>query len=358
MLYFYDKDNHYIGSRELKPNEIPPVNTTLNSILLTPNGIDDTESMRSCNGKVVYLTEGTFICSKLTFGKGTHIMGAGIGKTIIKLKDGSNSFLLEMVNADHSSVQNLTLDGNLANNPLRTSDYDSALLIYATQEPLGNSSRSVYRNLEIVNCRTNGLTILGKSETKNRRGSWHLSINHIHINNCYQYCFYDNSTDNHYSDFYISYGSKAGLMVDGAGSNMYSNFKVDGQSGNWGYTDRTSRITGGNIIVNNSTNIIFNNLDCQSGAHCGMKLHGVTLCQIQGNFDNNGLNGADGTGLYLGDYTRYVTGMVHFGTPGVVQLTDIYIDPTCYENTFVTAHTNDGRIDDNGTNNIVTTLRN
>lgn len=356
MLYFYDKDNRYVGSRELKPNEIPPSNTNF-SIVLTPTGMDDTENLRMCDGKIVNLTEGEFICSRLTLGKNTHILGAGIGKTIIKLKDGSNSSLFEMVNADHATIQNLTLDGNLANNPLRASNYDSALLIYASKDPKGSSSRSVYRDLEIINCRTNGLTILGSSEAENRSGSWHLSVNHIHINNCYQYGFYDNSTDNHYSDFYISYGSKAGLMIDGAGSNMYSNFKVDGQSGNWGYVDRTSRVTGGNIIVNNSTNIIFNNLDCQSGAHCGMKLHGVTLCQIQGNFDNNGLNGDDGTGLYIGDYSRYVTGMVHFGTPGEVQLTDVFIDATSYENTLISAHINEGRITDLGANNLVTTLR-
>ena len=304
---------------------------------LKPNGVDDTENLQACNGKTINLASGTFIVRELTFGINTHLRGKGIDKTIIKLKDNSNSSIVVFKNAQSSSIKELTIDGNRANNTETSLDsFVSGLLILSTIS--NNKSKwCEYKSFKVVNCANNNISILTNKDSSlygvTLYPVWTYLMSDFFSFHCDGYCFYDSSSDNHYSDFYLSGGGKAAMMLR-ANSNMYSNFKVDGQSGN-AYPLITDTTAGANVIISKCSNIMFNNIDCQSSQHVGLKIFGGSYIQIFGSFDSNGWGQLskevnNGTGIYMGDHCRYVSGVVHFfRVQPDLQPTDLYIGPSC-----------------------------
>jgi hypothetical protein len=91
----------------------------------------------SGGGGIVYFPSGTYITTNQTLYSKVHLVGAGVGATTIKLKNGTNTDLLSAntsyinlsasINAGNTggitqwSIQNMTLDGNKANQSSGTS---------------------------------------------------------------------------------------------------------------------------------------------------------------------------------------------------------------------------------------------
>jgi hypothetical protein len=100
------------------------------------NGLtDDTISVQAAidaanaaGGGAVYFPPGTYLCTRLTVYSKVELIGAGKDSTTIKLKNGTNNNLIYGLNSDALwgtdtkagidgfTLQNLTLDGNRANN--------------------------------------------------------------------------------------------------------------------------------------------------------------------------------------------------------------------------------------------------
>ncbi|GIF00506.1 hypothetical protein Ari01nite_79700 [Paractinoplanes rishiriensis] len=96
---------------------------------------DDTDALQGAldaarpNGGLVYLPAGTYSTRKLRLYSRVHLRGAGGDATILKLRDGANSAIIESDGFDKLtgtdgtggasafSIRDLTLDGNKAKNP-------------------------------------------------------------------------------------------------------------------------------------------------------------------------------------------------------------------------------------------------
>jgi len=98
------------------------------TVLAIPNGVTDNTSaftgavakaVAAGGGRVV-VGFGTFIVSALQIPTGVHLVGSGIGATIIKRKATTSTVLLDMSVGVGNSIRDLTVDGNLANNGAST----------------------------------------------------------------------------------------------------------------------------------------------------------------------------------------------------------------------------------------------
>lgn len=328
-------------------------------VTLKPNGVDDTSKIQNAlntHGRVK-LGKGTFVTTKLTIGANQALIGSGVGLTTIKLKDNTNTTLINIRNAADSLLTDLTLDGNKANNTTDTTG--SVLLVDTTNEVSWQVSnfRLTIERINIVNGANNGLSTLADSNAG--VWNWVYLFSNIHIGYCKGYGFYDSTTDNKYSDFYVTHNDKANMYLYNASSNLYSNFKTDG--GGWISSGPTSNTNGANIIMQSCSNIQFSNLDVQSGYHSGMKLFYCREIIINGDFNYNGVStpnpAYDNPGLHFVGCT-YIVGQIAFPKFNVAspQKVDCIFDVNCKNISLHCETVDPARIKNSGVNCAITSL--
>jgi hypothetical protein len=82
------------------------------------NGVaDDTVAIQAAiaTGKSVYLPAGTYLVAGLTLLSGSRLVGDGMTKTIIKLKNAANAHVIAGNNTSNTYLGDLKVDGNKAN---------------------------------------------------------------------------------------------------------------------------------------------------------------------------------------------------------------------------------------------------
>jgi hypothetical protein len=322
-----------------------------------PNGVDDTANIQSIlNTKgSVRLTRGVYISTLLTLTKGMRIYGDGIGSTTIKLKDNTNTTLLYLHNADEGTVTNLKLDGNKANN---TAPIDSDVSLILVKNDIGYSPSSLYLNLNklvLINGCNNGLYF----KAKNSGFIWVVNTDSIQILECNGYGFRDETTDNCFSNFYISGCKLADMFLYYCASNKYVNFKCD--NGGFINSGATSQIDGANIIMVHAGNHQFTNFDSQSSYYVGIKMFTCGDNILNAWVDSNGMHWANndvsslGTGIALYDCFN-ITGSLLLTDGQHRQTTDLYTDPTCLDISFNSKTFNPSKIKNNGVRCVITSL--
>ena len=122
--------------------------------------------VNSLGGGTVYFPQGTYLSNLLTIYSNTCLIGQGVPNTTLKLAAGSNSAFLYGSNSDsywgtttvnvnlNITIQNLTIDGNSANNP--TASSNGALIA------IFGSAIKVY-DVTIINARDHGMRTGGYS---------------------------------------------------------------------------------------------------------------------------------------------------------------------------------------------------
>lgn len=303
-------------------------------VTLKPNGVDDTAAIQNAinrNDKVK-LAKGTFICGNLVLPANKSLIGEGVGLTTIKLKDGANTTLLNIRNATDSSVSDITFDGNKAKNAYN--ENDSVIRIDTTPDYhwLLSNFRLAVERISIKNGASNGLTTFTK-KTQPLSYNWIYYLQNITIENCNGYGFWDNTTDNKYQGFLLSYNGIANAYIQ-AGNNLYMNFKTEG--GGKTIEGNISRTSGCNIIMEGCKGVQFINLDCQTAYETGMKIINSNSLSIGAAFDSNGEKWqanpetSQGVGLHITGSKSIVGNMVFYTISTVpnVQATNCYIDST------------------------------
>lgn len=113
------------------------------------DGSDDTAAYQvALNAmETLYIPAGTLIHSNVSVPAGRTIIGAGRNATILRLKDGANANGHAISSANDIEFQNLTLDGNSANN---LTAGNGALIS-------GTSARVYFRNVRATNWRLAGI---------------------------------------------------------------------------------------------------------------------------------------------------------------------------------------------------------
>ena len=274
----------------------------LKKINPTGNADTDTKNLKELSGTYAILGEGIFLVNDtIEWHENTNIKGLGIGSTTIKLADNSNKCMIRFLDAPKSSLSDVLLDGNFSGNTLSMVDTETGLLeIKTTVNTTLFSDHLNIRNLSIINAPNNGISLFGKSDTSGY--NWIFNIDSVKIHRAKKYCWYDDTSDNHFSNLSLSGGRYADLYCSG-GSNMYSNLKCDGEAGSIsdGLDDT---IKGACVILNTSSNIRFSNLDVQSGYYAGVKIFNSKYIYLQGDINNCGTAYTNkdeklGVGLYM-----------------------------------------------------------
>ena len=227
---------------------------------------DDTDAFVQLNGKYVFMPAKTYIVRNVTFNSETVLIGSGIGKTILKLKD--NSPINNVITVDHGTdchFEGFTIDGNKENNALYNTNDSGLKIISSVISPQIYHDRATYNDIEIKNCANIGLGLI-KSGTDT--WIWVLHMNNLFIHEC-RIGMVDNSSDNEFSNFHITNNIDADLLCKDNGSNKYVNFKLDGESGRTQSSDLTE--SGASLILSSSANLSFINLDVQSAKYQGVK---------------------------------------------------------------------------------------
>lgn len=266
---------------------------------------DDTDAFKELNGKVAYIPEGTYIVSSIVYGSGTKIRGSGIGKTVIKQAQNCNEDMVAFVDAPDSGLCDVLLLGR-GNDPnenedIHTYKLQSLLKIRSYNSDLHGCD---FSHIRIMWANNVGMYIgseTGKypdAKTKN----WVYQFDDIRIEYCKEYCLYDESTDNRFSNFYLSEGGKACFFSHGA-ENMYTNFKIDQPyetyKGSLDYGSVDGERDGAAMIIEGSRSQ-YVNFDIQSPHLIGLKLYNSFNISFNGNFDNSGYtNLTDGTSIMI-----------------------------------------------------------
>ncbi len=337
----------YTTLKERLDQEHESVTTQLAEITpIKPNGVDDTATLQALNGKYAELSEGTFLVSSvLVFGKNTKILGAGVEKTIIKLKDGSNGAVMRLSGAENGLFSNFSLDGN--------KDFNSATGETGVLEIESGTGQnwhlSVFRIL-IKNGANHGLSLLGN--VAEGVFNWVYHLDNFFVRDCNGYGMYDKTSDNAYSNFYITSCNKADMYLNSF-NNMYINFKTD-----WGGGESSSDIDGANIIMQECERVQFSNLDCQSSYHTGIKMFNCIQSRIDGTIDSNGWNtNQQGIGIYMKGCMD-IQGTVQFGNAVSPknQTRHLIIDQSCEDISLISDTTDDSGIQNNGKNSKVASI--
>jgi hypothetical protein len=345
------------GGFRLKPGYMYPEIEEIQEEIMPylPNGIDDTENIQNLldTKGVVRLAQGTYICGPILMTANMHIYGDGVGRTILKLKDESNSGFIKMQNATYSSITDLTIDGNKENNPFFKREipelYDSLDMILVEVEP-GYEASSLgleLTNILIINSRNNGLNLNSKYY------NWVVNVRNIQILECDGYGFKNATTDNIFSNFYISNCELAGAWIGGS-HNKYVNFKIDG-SGVVNDNPYPYPSDGANIILSSCDASQFVNFDIQSAHYVGAKIVNSHNIEFSSSFDSNGLSTVSGIGMIVSNSSKVVGNLI-FTDVMSRQPTDIIIEETSSDISFNSETINPSKITNNGIRAGITSL--
>jgi hypothetical protein len=299
---------------------------------------DDTEAFQKLDGKSVFIPEGTYIVSKCVYGPNTCIRGAGKHKTIIKQKEGTNSDMLVFKNARGGMLCDVGLQG--VKTDTHTSEYDALLKIVQTKDHQGNSFFTKFHGIAIQHASCVGLMLVGH-DTKDPNYinestyNWVHHIDDITIMHCGTWNMIDESCDNRFSNFYIAGGKKGGLLIYRASSNMYVNFKIDGDGASIGKLEGYD--DGALLLLDICSNLRFVNFDLQTGDLVGMKIKTSKGLRFDGDMNNMGWLLEDGGICLMMKETTESEFNVEFHHSNKKQKCNVLIEEDC-ENVSVWAN--------------------
>lgn len=274
---------------------------------------DDTGVFSKLDGKEIHLGEKTYLVTGLDFGIGTRLIGCGIEKSIILQKETATGDCIRIAGYC-SAVKNLSIHGHRDIEVVGNDVYRALLKVYGT----GNGGQSGYffdmTNVLISETNYSGLVLIGSSTgdpNMPAHNSWIFHIDNIFVKSCNCWCMIDETSDNTFSNISLSYGGLGNFLCR-AGSNMYSNLKLDGQGGYLG--DPDSLTDGCLMLISNwANNCHFSNLDVQSGQYGGIKINQASWLSISGNINNCGVG-------YGSDDSARKGAFIHMNNAAYVQI--------------------------------------
>ncbi|WP_304273426.1 glycosyl hydrolase family 28-related protein [Phascolarctobacterium succinatutens] len=266
---------------------------------------DDTDAFQKINGKVCIIPNGTFIVSSVTYGKETQLKGTGIGKCVIKQIQNCNQDMLVFKDAVNAELTNVLLLGraNDNNEDANIHTYEKQALLKISADVL-NGHGCRFEHIRIMWSNSIGMFIGSENvvDANNPKHNWVYQFNDIRIEYCKRYCLYDKSTDNRFSNFYLSEGGLACFYAHGV-TNVYNNFKIDQpystfKSEAYGTIDG---VEDGAAMLILGNGCIFTNFDIQSPNVVGLKCRGKRHI-FEGLIQNNGwTKKTDGVALIAKD---------------------------------------------------------
>lgn len=255
---------------------------------------DDTEAFRQLNGKRAYIPKGTYRISSVEYGANTIILGAGMGNTILRQIGSDDVDMVVFKNADRAGLSNITLQGRDWDSRIKSSaPYTGLLKIYTTpdQKEMTWANYCVFEHIHIWRSMHSGLVLVGKqtnSGMSNTHWNWVHQFNDLRIESCNAWCMIDETTDNRFDNFYLNEGGLGNLLIQYAGNNLYSNFKLDQPYGAGFHGDPDGWDTGALIVCKNSGALRMLNFDVQSSYYHGMKMESCSVMHFDGLFSNIG----------------------------------------------------------------------
>lgn len=261
---------------------------------------DDTKAFEMLDGLDAYVPAGQYIITHVEFTKPTSIKGAGTTKSVIQQKPESGNDLLVYRNPTGSILEHVCLQGN-SNDKNIQGEYQSLLKLYSTAGSISGYGCS-FNHILIKKAPATGMVLLGSGSSdkmivEKTKGLWGFSMSDINILECGKWGMIDESSDNRFSNFYISACGYGGMLCH-SGSNLYSNFKIDG--GTMGKAGKEAGYeTGALLIVQNASNLQFSNFDIQSAYYCGIKMYKCNNIRFSGDVNNCGLGTSEGTAVKL-----------------------------------------------------------
>ena len=281
---------------------------------------DDKNAFEKLNGKHITLQSKVYCISSITFGSKTQIYGNGRNKTVLKQKDNSSGDFITLLNWDYGRITNFTIQGG---NDIEVVNYQQALVKVKTTNGQTSTNRSLIDNVFINASEANGISFLGYNDVDNGitcSYNWIYTVSNLFVENCGDYCIFNNSTDNLFININASAGGKADIYERG-GSNMWNNLKLDGPSCSecigMSLSDiMTSEDRGAALVIRGEGRSNFINLDVQSSYFLGVKIIGTRWCNIQGDINNCGLyvsqnlkDNVEGLHLYDEEDLDYTPGL-------------------------------------------------
>jgi hypothetical protein len=224
----------------------------------------------------------------------------------------------------------MTLDGNKASNT--GSGTVSVLLIDTTPGNLASSYHLTVDRLVVTQGANNGVTMLGKDNpTKvGNPGNWYnwvIQMSNMAIEYCEGYGFFDECSDNRFSNFYLTQNKKADVFLQGSSGNLYSNFKI-GEGGFTHATTPPTKTDGACIILDTVSLSLFSNIEIQSSFWDGLYAKDCRYLSFNGVDSQNN----DNWGYYFVN-CKAITGIATCSQTSVLSNTagDFYFDSNCSE---------------------------
>lgn len=247
---------------------------------------DDTAAVQQLNGQLAFIPEGIYCISNVEFGEGTRLNGSGMRKSIFKRLSGATGTMVFFNNSYGSVITNMGFEGNYIPDPyenVNITGTDSLLKIGTTGSYTYDSMNyCAFENIYIANSEEHGLIFTGyHNPTVDHTYNWVFRPNNIQIHGCRGYGMIDMSSDNCFSNFYISGGHMGCMFCDIASKNMYVNFKMDGAYELYG-----SEFASALLSINRGASLRFINLDVQSSKKYGIYIKEHTNSYFNGCINN------------------------------------------------------------------------
>ena len=251
---------------------------------------DDTEALQKLNGKSIFLSNKTYLCSNLVFNSYTCIFGINKFNSCLKQKDGVSGDFIRLENWFGGTISDIRIEGgnNVKQDKslwmqalLKIVNYTYKHNTEAPGEYDGQDVSTYYSSINNVVIRRScysGLSVLGYGNTDNGKAvehNWIHKITNVWVEQCSEYGIYDCATDNQWVNINVSRCGYTNLYVAGA-SELFNNVKLDGESGyrldgQDSYAILRNRYNGSGLVLIGGNNTIIG-LDIQS-----MKYKGITL---------------------------------------------------------------------------------
>ena len=290
---------------------------------------DDTAAIAQLDGKFAFIPEGTYLTSNITFGAGTRLWGSGMYKSIFKRYPGAAGTMISFTNAYGSTIRDLGFVGNYTPDPYTAEEVagNDSLLKIGTKAPYTYEANNycAFENIYIANSENHGLILTGyQLPDADDDHNWVFRPNNVQIHNCKGYGMIDMSSDNCFSNFYITGGHMGSMLCRVASKNMYSNFKLDG---NWELYG--SEFASAILSIDRGASLRFVNLDLQSSTKYGLYIKLTTDSYFNGCINNVFTSDqSDANAAYIkADGSRYNTFIFNLSKLGVeVEKSIIFIN--------------------------------
>lgn len=270
---------------------------------------DDTAAFQQLDGKLAYIPEGEYRISSVVYGSNTRIIGAGMGVTTLKQTENCHDDMITFLNAQCVVCSDMTIRGCVDETD---HEYLYQALVKLVNTEVYDIDGSVYERLYIKDAPVNGLVVLGARnesitdphfyDTKYPASNYNYvhQMNNIRVWRCRRFCMIDGTSDNRYSNFYVSSGGAGCLLLSNCNSNTYVNFKIDQSdyvgvdATNAGYDD------GAALLIRASRFLNLSNIDVQSAHFVGVKAYQCSGIRATGIANNCAIyDSENGTGLRI-----------------------------------------------------------